>query len=266
MQSWRLLQLEPSSLRRSDPFTAPTKLGLDGSHLAATLYHLARAEVEGERDESRATPAVYDRIANRLAELIGDVRSVTVDRDDRRELLTVTVTGRDGTSHPARALSDGTLRFLALSVLEADPHATGLLCLEEPENGIHPARIGAILSLLESIAVDTSEEIGPDNPLRQVIVNTHSPRVVAGVREEDVLFAELKEKVLKDGKRFKRLSFSCLSGTWRAATGDAQVVSKGLVLEYWSPGYPFDPQTQRERRVCQRQDLQQLSLGFGDRK
>src|SRR5205823_8189316 len=42
MQSWRLLQLEPSALRKPDKFTDPTQLGVDGSHLASTLYHLAR--------------------------------------------------------------------------------------------------------------------------------------------------------------------------------------------------------------------------------
>ncbi|BDA72312.1 hypothetical protein CAL7716_064780 [Calothrix sp. PCC 7716] len=42
MQSWRLLQLEPSALRQPSEFTSPTKLGMDGSHLAATLYYLAR--------------------------------------------------------------------------------------------------------------------------------------------------------------------------------------------------------------------------------
>ncbi len=42
MQSWRLLQLEPSALREPDGFTAPTKLSMDGSHLAATFYSLAR--------------------------------------------------------------------------------------------------------------------------------------------------------------------------------------------------------------------------------
>ena len=41
MRSWRLLQLEPSALRRPDEFSAPTKLGSNGSHLAATLYRLA---------------------------------------------------------------------------------------------------------------------------------------------------------------------------------------------------------------------------------
>jgi predicted ATPase len=41
MQSWRLLQLEPSAMRRPNEFSAPTVLGSNGSNLAATLYRLA---------------------------------------------------------------------------------------------------------------------------------------------------------------------------------------------------------------------------------
>jgi predicted ATPase len=187
MQSWRLLQLEPSSLRQPDLFTAPTKLAANGSHLAATLYRLARASKGSGSGNGSGEAQVFSRIANRLGELIDDVRAVSVDREERRELLTLNVTGSDGTVHPARALSDGTLRFLALTLLELDPEATGLLCLEEPENGIHPDRIPAMLRLLKDIATDTEEPLGDDNPLRQVIINTHSPAVVGEVADDDIL-------------------------------------------------------------------------------
>jgi predicted ATP-dependent endonuclease of OLD family len=43
-------------------------------------------------------------------------------------------------------------------------------CFEEPENGIHPFRIKAMTELLKDLSVDLV-----DIPLRQVIVNTHSP-------------------------------------------------------------------------------------------
>ncbi len=42
MQSWRLLQLEPTALRRSDDFNARPQLAADGRHLPAALYYLAR--------------------------------------------------------------------------------------------------------------------------------------------------------------------------------------------------------------------------------
>src|SRR4051812_8540192 len=129
MQSWRLLQLEPTALRAPDSFTAPTHVASDGSHIPATLYSLARHGASP--DDPGSDVDVTARISNRLSELVEDVRNVRVDRDDARELLTLYVLGKDGTAHPARSLSDGTLRFLALAVLESDPGARGVLCLEE---------------------------------------------------------------------------------------------------------------------------------------
>lgn len=266
MQSWRLLQLEPSSLRAPDPFTAPTRLGTDGAHLAATLYHLARLEAQGSANPAEVPETrVYGQIANRLSELIHDVREVWVDRDEKRELLTLNITDLDGTSHPARALSDGTLRFLALAVLELDPEAKGLLCLEEPENGIHPERIPAMLQLLQDIVTDVDEEVGLGNPLRQVIINTHSPAVVGQVDDDSLLVAELKEAI-RDGQRFKRLAFSCLPDTWRS-DGEMETVSRGVLGAYLNPHQAgeFDQQPVvvlrgrrkvRRRRVIDRPDLQ----------
>ncbi|MBD1928598.1 AAA family ATPase [Trichocoleus sp. FACHB-90] len=279
MQSWRLLQLEPSRLRKPDELTASTRLGADGSHLAATLYHLAGTKNHETNDppEDEVAAQVYSEVANRLAKLIDDVRGVWVDRDEKRQLLTLQVTGRDGTSHPARALSDGTLRFLALAVLVLEPEAQGLLCLEEPENGIHPERIPAILQLLQDIATDVEEPIGLDNPLRQVIINTHSPAVVMQVPDDSLLIAELKE-TFRSRQRFKRVCFGCLPDTWREkAPEGVNVVPKNKLLAYLNPvvlgesqpdsngtatEYQSAPTQPKKRRVVDREDLHPLIPGF----
>jgi len=203
MQSWRLLQLEPSALRRPDEFTAPARLSPDGSHLPATLHRL-----------SKSSPTVYEEVAGRLKELILELRAVGVDLDEKRELLSLVATDRAGTTLPARALSDGTLRFLALSVLEKDPEAVGLICFEEPENGIHPARVPAMVRLLVDIAIDSQRPVSADNPLRQVIVNTHSPLVVQEVAEDDLLYADPTELGLGD-RIVRNVSFKCMPATWR---------------------------------------------------
>lgn len=268
MQSWRLLQLEPSALREPDKFITSPGLGVDGSHLAATLYYLARSQTNGKNGKYQETPLwLYDQVAARLSELIEGIYAIKVDRDERRELLTLEVTERDGTIHPARSLSDGTLRFLALTVLELDPKMTGLLCLEEPENGIHPERIPAILRLLQDIATDVYSPVGPDNPFRQVIINTHSPAVVNQVPDQSLLVAEMKETV-KEQQHFQRACFRWLPDTWRAeAAPDVAPVSKGKLLAYLNPISSQDEEEEmpvrgsartKSRRVVDRVDLQQL--------
>ncbi len=266
MAGWRLLQLEPSALRRSDEFRAPVDVAPDGAHLPATLHRLI--------GNGRGTPpddgdAIRQRIANRLSELVNDVRDVRVEKDDKRELLTLLARLRDGTEHPARSLSDGTLRFLALAVIEQTTDSGGLFCLEEPENGIHPERVPAMLDLLQGIAVDPQEPDGSDNPLRQVIVNTHSPLVVGQVPEDSLVIAE---PISCDGSahgiedRVSTVRFSALSKTWRVAGGKAPVCSKGALLKYLNPQARLDDGTGRpsgRRRVVDRDDMRQMVMPWG---
>lgn len=269
MQSWRLLQPEPSALREPDSFRAPARLGDDGENLAATLESLGeRAEnsLSGGRSQFFAT------LANRVAQLIEDVKDVRVDRDETRELLSVVVRDRYGTEYHARDLSDGTLRFLGLAALEADPTFTGLLCLEEPENGIHPDRVPAMLELLRDLAGDVDEPVDEDNPLRQVIVNTHSPVVVSHVYDEDLLIAspspQRQRSVTVPG-----VQFEWLPDTWRAiACPDRQSLSRGRLLSYLNPHQEFEereaPVSARKTvgrpvRVRDRDDLKQLLLRYG---
>ena len=56
----------------------------------------------------------------------------------------------DGLKTPVAAtrLSDGTIRFLALLALLLHPMKASLLCLEEPELGLHPDALGIIAELL----------------------------------------------------------------------------------------------------------------------
>ncbi|MBI2925326.1 MAG: AAA family ATPase [Verrucomicrobia bacterium] len=268
MQSWRKLHLESSALRRPDDFTAPTRMGADGSHLPATLYHLAlrtATSANGKPDEAKVR-RVYASVANRIAELIDEVREVTVDRDETKGRFTLHVQTRDETIHPARALSDGTLRFLALAVLESDRQAGGLLCFEEPENGIHPRRIPAMVRLLQEIATDTESPCDENNPLRQVIINTHSPAVVLQVPEDTLMMAELVEglRVIQmDGiecdLRFRQLQFSSLEGTWRASKVEGQrITGRANLLAYLSPTAAERFPRPTRRRVMDREDLQLL--------
>ena len=237
MQSWQLLQLEPTALRKPDPIDAPAHLGPDGAHLPATLYRLAR--LYGR--------AVYARVGQRLAELNEDVQHVLVERDDKRDLLIMEVRDRSGTRHPARALSDGTLRFLALTVIEEDDQVGGVLCLEEPENGIHPARIEAMLDLLRDIASDPQEALEEGMHLRQVIINTHSPAVINLLPADTLVFAERKKVLDTTGQLSNQVRFAALPDTWRTqspnpalkqdakAPQPAPAITLGKILAYLNP-------------------------------
>lgn len=257
MRRWRQLQLEPSALRSSDDFHSPSSISASGAHVATTLYRLVSSD----------GPHVYAEVANRLAQLVDGVKLIRVDRDESRRLFRLLMQDLHGVELPASSLSDGTLRFIALAVMEQDPGATGVVCLEEPENGIHPQRVEAMLRLLGDMAVDPLEDVDEANPLRQVLMSTHSPLVVHDAAADDVVFAEARTHQL--GLRTVRgLRFRGIEGTWRAnidmgASAD-DGVSKGAILAYLQP-QSRDDEEDDEPVATRRRKVKEL-VGRGGRQ
>lgn len=196
----------------------------------------------------------------RLSELVEDAESLWIERDEKRQQFTLMARDRNGTAHPARLLSDGTLRFLGLAAIESDPEMSGMICLEEPENGIHPDRIQPMLEILEYTAVDTQEPVDEENPPRQVIINTHSPAVVRRVPEDSLLVAEAREGI-EGETRFTETEFRWLPDIWRAHYHkDVPTLALGKPLAYLDPGLP--PKKIQEpavRKVGRRGDPRQIT-------
>ena len=111
-----------------------------------------------------------------------------------------------------RSLSDGMLRYIALVLMLVDVQDRAVLCIEEPENGIHPSRIPNLAELLRDYAVDADDAVDTDNPLRQVVLNTHSPEVARQFSCDDLLFVE-RALTSTDGPISV---FRPISATWRA--------------------------------------------------
>lgn len=228
MQRWRFLALEPSAMRNPDRFHTDPHVTASGGHIAATLNRLGNEA--GSRGEDRET--VFAAIAQRLRELV-PISDIDVEVDEVRKLLTVEARESTGVRLPAASLSDGTLRFLTLSVLVADPEAEGVLCIEEPENGIHPAKMAEMVRLLKDLAVDSRRTPGPENPFRQVIIATHSPVFVQLQNHDDLLFATEAKVKGKDGRPVRTLRCRPLGDTWRAKAGESPV-GMGTILAYLS--------------------------------
>jgi predicted ATPase len=223
MRSWRNMQLEPTSLRQYDNFDGESSLDASGRHIPATLARLAARD-------TRKPPPVYTDLANTLTSLVENVSRVRVERDEARRALRFMMRDRSGLELPASSLSDGTMRFVALAILQLDPSERGLVCLEEPENGIHPQRIRSMVDLLYSIACDASFAVSDENPLRQVVFSTHSTEVVKHVDFDDAVFA-VPRSYLLSGKRKQGVVFLGLSGSWRnQVLGEA--VSRGDAISY----------------------------------
>jgi predicted ATPase len=235
MESWRTLLLEPSAMRAPAFYSDPRFLDARGANLPAAIERLRRKEsYKGQ---------VYSSLANQLSDLIDDIRDVRIRDDEKTETFTLEARGRDGVFHPAGSLSDGTLRFLVLSAIAIDPETTGVICLEEPENGIHPERIPAMVRLLEDIAVDPQHAVGPDNPFRQVVINTHSPVVIRSVNRPDHFYID--EQVIGRGESTGRVaSVRVFKNTWREKLQSSSLPIAQSQIEPYLKGALRDSQGQ----------------------
>jgi predicted ATPase len=77
---------------------------------------------------------------------------------------------------PAPVLSDGTLRFAAITAALFQPDMPAVMTIEEIENGVHASRLRLLVELLRSRAAAGKT---------QLMVTTHSPIVLAWLQPEE---------------------------------------------------------------------------------
>ena len=129
----------------------------------------------------RREPKAKKRLLDMLKKLYPEID----DFDVSIEGGTVQVFLQEGRfSIPATRLSDGTLRYLCLLAILCHPQPPPLICIEEPELGLHP---DAMVSLGE-LLIDASNRT-------QLIVTTHSEILVDALTSspEDIVVCEKHE-------------------------------------------------------------------------
>ena len=156
--------------------------------------------------------AARERIVEALRRLYEDVSDFHVNIEFNTAQLFVQERGGQVTV-PATRLSDGTIRYLSLLAILCDPQPPPLVCIEEPELGLHPD----ILPGLAKLLLEASERC-------QLVVTTHSEVLVDALTHEpeSIVVCEKEEGQTK----LKRLSRSELQH-W---------LDKYRLGELWSSG------------------------------
>ncbi|MDA1191242.1 MAG: ATP-binding protein [Candidatus Poribacteria bacterium] len=146
-----------------DPLAGKT-LHSDGSNLPIVV-----------RELQKQGPKRFDWWIKHLRTDLHDLDNLTVETlsDTKRLYLVYHTVG--GAKIPHWQLSDGTLRFLALTLIAYMPNNDGIYLIEEPENGIHPLAIEAVYQSLSSVYEG------------QVFLATHSPLLVGLAKPEELL-------------------------------------------------------------------------------
>ncbi len=153
----KMREASPPSLRRNG-------FSSDGANLSWMIAGLKKGDHEN-----------YRQWLEHVRTTLKDIKEIHVEErpDDRHAYLAVEYD--TGIRVPSWGISDGTLRFLALTLIPYLNDKGYLYLLEEPENGIHPLAIEAVYDSLAS-AYDS-----------QALAATHSSAFLRMARPEEVL-------------------------------------------------------------------------------
>jgi len=162
LSSWKFfsnLDVSPgATLRKPVPTEPEPTLSEDGSNLSAVLLWL-----------NRRHPAIWEELESHLRSAVPGFRSLNIEpRGGPGMVIGVwTETGVAGDLTLAD-LSDGTLRLICWTVLCLSPKLPPLICIDEPELGLHP-RVLPVLAGLFRLA----------SARAQILIATHSPYFLA---------------------------------------------------------------------------------------
>jgi predicted ATPase len=176
LESWRIYHFHDTSpfsaLRKTSDLNDNRSFRMDGSNLAAFLY-LLRIKHESNYRMIRST---IQSVAPFFDDFVLEPLKLSPDKI-RLEWL-----HKGSDAHfDVSTLSDGTLRFIALSALFLQPQQLlpSVILVDEPELGLHPSAIAMLGSLIKQAATFT-----------QVIVSTQSSLLLDQFLPENILVAE----------------------------------------------------------------------------
>ncbi len=161
---WHLSFLSANNARVIPDAGPMEKLSPSGDNLANVIQHLK------ERFPERL--AQIEAILRRRVPRLQGIDAAILDSG---HLLLKVKDAPFSSGVQAKYISDGTLKMLAYLVLLQDPTPSPLIGLEEPENYLHPR-----------LLIELAEECNQVSDHSQMLVTTHSPFFVNGMRPDQV--------------------------------------------------------------------------------
>lgn len=144
----------------------------DGSNIASFLYYL--------QQKHEISYDMIKRTVQRVAPFFEDFQLAPQKLNSDKIRLEWIHKGSDD-YFDASSLSDGSLRFIALTTLflQPDSHKPSVILVDEPELGLHPYAITLLGSLIKQASIKT-----------QVIISTQSPLLLDCFEPKDILIAD----------------------------------------------------------------------------
>jgi predicted ATPase len=158
ISSIRVYSIQPAQVRELQDPDVGLSLRPDGRNAASVLQRMAK-ENKGD----------FRRLCEVLSTIVPGTSKVTPVKHGKKISLEFMQDWGGGkkAKFEAYAMSDGTLRALGILAAIWQKPRPALIVVEEPEAGLHPHALGAILDIIRIASTET-----------QVVVTTHSPELL----------------------------------------------------------------------------------------
>ena len=163
---------ENSTIRRPCSIHDNIELREDGGNLTAFLYYIQ--EQEHEKFE------LIRYTINSVAPYFGGFKLRPNRLNDQSINLEWRDINRPSIHLSAHQLSDGMLRFIAMTTLLLQPKLPPIIILDEPELGLHPVAVSKLAGLIRKASVYS-----------QIIMTTQSVALLNYFNPEDILTVDL---------------------------------------------------------------------------
>jgi predicted ATPase len=152
-----------------------TRLLTSGENLTSVLYVI-----------QQQYPSVWDEICELLQIVYPEFRYMTFPPEGGDGKIVLrwweSPFEKSNSGFSANLLSDGTLRLLSLIAILKNPNPPPLVCIDEPEVGLHPDWIKLVGELLDEAGTRM-----------QLIVVTHSPDLISKIKPSNIVIVEKED-------------------------------------------------------------------------
>lgn len=189
LESWYISNFQIPDAKKSQDIGVSEQLSPTGDNLALVTDYIFENY-----------PKVFEEILEKMKKRVPGITNVTAAKTEDGRIILRFQDGSFKDPFISRYVSDGTLKMFAYLVLMNNPQKHPLLCIEEPENYLHP-------ELLRQLAEEFREYSHKGG---QVFISTHSPDFVNALELDEVFWLTKKDgyttvKRAKDDKTVKSL-------------------------------------------------------------
>ena len=169
LESWYVSNFQIQEARAIEDVGFSEHLSTSGNNLAQVTKYIWENY-----------PDIFQKILDKFKKRVPGVENVIAEETQDGRIVLKFKDGSFKDPFIAKFVSDGTIKMFAYLVLLNDPHKHPLLCVEEPENYLHPA-------LLPELAEEFREYAAEGG---QVFISTHSPDFVNALKPNELFWLQ----------------------------------------------------------------------------